>query len=129
MSPGDEGECEVEQCEVVDRLLGPADQDGAEPMEPGVCALHHPAPRLGPGVTLGLDLLTTRAQVQGEAELRSERTRLVVVEALVEAEVLRPLPRWSWAPDRDGLQRRAHQLVVVAVGPVDGRPERDAAAV
>jgi hypothetical protein len=34
MSPGDNCEREVEQREVVLRLLGPADRDGAEPMEP-----------------------------------------------------------------------------------------------
>ena len=45
-------------------------------------ALHHPAPRLGPGVTLGANLLAARAQVQGEAELLGQNARLVVVEAL-----------------------------------------------
>src|SRR5919206_4761807 len=102
MSPGDQGECEVEQCEIVDRLLGPADQDRAEPMEPGVCALHHPAPGLGPGVTLGPDLLAAGAQVQGEAELRGEGARLVVVEPLVQAEVLWPTARRLGPLDRDG---------------------------
>src|SRR5215212_6951422 len=92
-------------------------------------ALHHPAPRLGPGVTLGADLLATRAQVQGEAELLGQGTRLVVVEALVQAEVLRPTACRPGALDRDGLERPPHQLVVVAVGPVDCRPERDAASV
>src|SRR5919112_6164840 len=129
MSPGDDGECEVEQCEVVDRLLGPADEDGTESVEPGVRALHHPAPGLGPGVTLGPDLLAARAQVQGEAELRGEGARLGVVEALVEAEVLWPTARRLGPLDRDGLEGGAHQLVVVAVGPVDRRPERHAAAV
>jgi hypothetical protein len=53
-----------------------------------MCALHHPAPRLGSGMTLGPDLLAARAQVQGEAELLSQGARLVVVEALIQAEVL-----------------------------------------
>src|ERR671932_1731209 len=110
MSPRDDGEGEVEQREVVRGLLGPADQDRAGAVQPGVRALHHPAPRLGPGMTLGPDLLATRAQVQGEAELLGQGARLVIVEALVEAEVLRPLPRRSWAPDRDGLEGGAHQL-------------------
>src|SRR3712207_2136501 len=103
MSPGDDGEREVEQREVVAGLLGPADQDGAEPMEPRVRALHHPASGLGPGVALGPDLLTARAQVQGEAELRGEGARLVAVEALVETEVLRPMARRFGPLDRDGL--------------------------
>ena len=34
-----------------------------------------------------------------------------------------------WAPDRDGFEGLAHQLVVVAVGPVDHRPKGHAAAV
>ena len=76
MSPGDDGEREVEQREVVGGLLGPADQDRAEPMEPGVCALHDPTVRLGSGVPLGPDLLATRAQVQGEAELLGQSARL-----------------------------------------------------
>src|SRR5215210_7674535 len=67
--------------------------------------------------------------MQGEAELLGQGTRLVVVEAFVEAEVLRAAARRPGALDRDGLQRLPHQLMVVAVGPVDGRPERDAAAV
>src|SRR5918997_939871 len=92
-------------------------------------ALHHPAPGLGPGVTLGADLLATPAQVQGEAELRGEGARLVVVEALIQAEVLGPTVRRLGPLDRDSLERGAHQLVVVAVGPVDRRPERHAAAV
>src|SRR5919205_278434 len=98
MSPGDDGECEVEQGEVVAGLLGPG-------------------------------LLATRAQVQGEAELRGQGARLVVVEPLVEAEVLGSLPRWSGPLDWNGLECRPHQLVVIAVGPVDGRPEGHAAAV
>src|ERR687894_805885 len=91
--------------------------------------LHHPAPGLGPGVTLGADLLAARAQVQGEAELLGERARFVVVETLVQAEVLGPTACRFGPLDRDGLQRPPHQLVVVAVGPVDRRPEGHAAAV
>src|SRR5918998_770255 len=92
-------------------------------------ALHHPSPRPGSGAALGPDLLAARAQVQGEAELLGEGARLVVVEALVEAEVLRAAARRPGPPDRDGLEGGAHQLVVVAVGAVDRRPEGDAAAV
>src|ERR671917_468218 len=115
MSPGDDGEGEVEQREVVGWLLGPADQDRAEAVEPGVRPLHHPAPRLGSGVTLGPDLLAARAQVQGEAELRGQGARLVIVEAFVEAEMLWPLAGGAGGLDRDGLPRLPHQLVVVAV--------------
>src|SRR5918998_3583093 len=129
VSPCDDGEREVEQREVVARLLGPADQDGAEAVQPGVRALHHPTPRPGSGATFGPDLLATRAQMQGEAERLGQGTRLVVVEALVEAEVLRAAARRPGPPDRDGFEGGAHRLVVVAVGPVDRGPEGDAAAV
>src|SRR5215212_1472679 len=92
-------------------------------------AFHDPAPRPRSGAALGAGFLATRAQVQGEAELPGQGARLVIVEAFVEAEVLRAAARRPGPPDRDGLERRAHQLVVVAVGPVDHRPEGDAAAV
>ena len=94
-----------------------------------MCALRHPAPGLGPGVALGPDLLTTRAQVQGEAELLGEGARLAIGEALVETEGLRPTACRFGPLDRDGLECGPHQLVVVAVGPVDGRPEGHATAI
>jgi hypothetical protein len=43
--------------------------------------------------------------------------------------MLRPPPSRFGSLDREGLERLPHQLVIVAVGPVDGGPERDAAAV
>ena len=92
-------------------------------------ALHHSAPGLGPGVTLGSDLLATRAQVQGEAEFLSQGARFVVVEALVQTEVLRSLPCWPGPLDGDSLKCRPHQLMVVAIGSIDGCPKRHAAAV
>src|SRR6476660_739126 len=129
MPPGNDGEDELEQGEVVGRLLGPADQEGAESVEPGMGALPHPAPRLGTGVTLGPGFLAPAAQVQREAEFRGQGTRLLVVEALIETEVLRLPAGRLWAPDRDGFERLTHELVVVAVGPVDHRPKGHAAAV
>src|SRR5918998_2094892 len=108
VSPCDDGEREVEQREVVARLLGPADQDGAEAVEPGVRALHHPTPRPGSGATFGADLLAARAQVQGGAELLGEGARLGVVEALVEAEVLRAAARRPGSADRDGVEGWTH---------------------
>jgi hypothetical protein len=43
--------------------------------------------------------------------------------------VLRAAARGPGPPDRDGLEGGAHQLVVVAVGAIDHRPEGHAAAV
>src|SRR6476659_5995722 len=119
----------MEQGEIVGRLFGPADQDGAEAVEPGVGALHDPAPCPGTGVMLGPGFLASAAQVQREAEFFGQGARLVVVEAFIETEVLRPPAGRLWAPDRDGFEGLAHQLVVVAVGPVDYRPEGYAAGV
>src|SRR3954470_3221287 len=103
MPPGDDGAGEVEEREVIGRLLGPTDQDAAEAVEPGVCSLDHPAACFGSGMTLGLGLLAAGAQMQGEAERRGQGTRLVIVEALVEAEVLWPAAGRLGAPCREWL--------------------------
>src|SRR4051794_35000082 len=113
----------MEQGEIVGRLLGPADEDRAEAVEPRVGALHNPAPRLAAGVTLGPGFLASAAQVKREAEFRGQDARLLVVEALIETEVLRLPAGRLWAPDRDGFEGLTHELVVVAVGPVDHRPK------
>src|SRR4051812_18212094 len=80
--PENPGRFKVEQGEIVGRLLGPADQDRAEAVEPRVGALHDPAPRLATGVTLGPGFLAPAAQVKREAEFRGQGARLLVVEAL-----------------------------------------------
>src|SRR3954453_13738963 len=72
----------MEQGEIVGRLLGPADEDRAEAVEPRVGALHDPAPRLATGVTLGPGFLAPAAQVKREAEFRGQDARFLVVEAL-----------------------------------------------
>ena len=61
----------------------------------------------------------------GEAELDRELAHLVVVVALVQAEVLRALLGRLGTLDRDRLERLAAQLEVVAVGALVGDPERD----
>src|SRR3954451_23533471 len=83
----------MKPAEVVGGLLVPADQDGAEAMEPGVGPLHHPTPGFGLGMPLGGDLLATGAQVQGEAELFGQGARLGIIVAFVQAEVLRLIGR------------------------------------
>src|ERR671921_2887571 len=129
MTPGDDAECEVEQGKIVGRLFGPADQDRAEAVKPGMCALHHPAPCFGAGMALGPRLLAPTAQMQGEPELLSHSAWLVIVEALVEAQMLRATVGWCGPSHGNGLQRRAHQLMVVAIGSVDHSSQWDAAAV
>src|ERR671932_2939111 len=105
MPPTDNSEHEVKQAEVVGGLLGPADQDGAKAVQPGMRPLHHPAPGLGPSMTFGPGFLAPTAQVQGEAELVRQGTRLLVVEALVEAEVLGPTPGRYRPVNGDSVQR------------------------
>ena len=50
-------------------------------------------------MTFGMGLLAAGAQMQGEAELLGQGARLVIVEALVEAEVLgcRRGVCWKWS--------------------------------
>src|SRR5919199_759467 len=67
--------------------------------------------------------------MQGEAELVGQGTRLVIVDPFVEAEMLGLMAGRLGAPHRDGGEGLTHQLMVVAVGPVDHRPERDAAGI
>src|SRR3954454_4715282 len=129
MAPGDDGASEVEQGEIVGGLLGPADQDGTEAVEPGMCALDDPAPRFGLNVTLGPSFLTSAAQMQRDAELLGQGARLVIIEPLVETEMLRAIQARLGAWYRDGFEGLAHQLVIVAVGAVDDHPERDAAPI
>src|SRR3954454_4023815 len=119
----------MEQGEIVGGPLGPADQDGAEAVEPGMGALDDPTPRFGLDVTLGPGFLAAALQVQREAEFFGQGARLVIIEALIEAEMLRALPGRLGARHRNCLQGLAHQLVVVAVGAIDHHPEGYAAAV
>src|ERR671917_2457720 len=108
MTPGNNGEGEVEQGEIVGRLLGPSDQDRAEAVEPRVGTLHDPAPRLAAGVTLGAGFLASAAQVKREAEFRGQDARLLVVKALIETEVLRLPAGGRLAPHRGGFERLGH---------------------
>jgi hypothetical protein len=82
----------VEEAEVVLGLLRPADEERAAAVEPGVGALDDPAA----GAEAGLagdrpGFLAAAADVGGEAELDCEFADLVVVVALVQAELLRLL--------------------------------------
>src|ERR671933_2001078 len=130
--PAYDAEDKVEQAEIVGGLFGPADEDGAEAVEPGMCPLHHPAPCCGSGMTLGPGFLATTAQMQRKGELLRQRPRLIIVDALVKAEVLRGTARRLGPLHRDGLKGLAHQLMVVAIGarsrPQGGCRDRRSAA-
>ena len=65
--------------------------------------------------------------MRGEAELVRELVDLVVVVGTVEAEALRTVPGRLWTLDRDRLDRRSGEQVVVAISALVGYPDRDAA--
>src|SRR4051794_41501822 len=86
-------------------------------------ALDDPAARFGLDVTLGPGFLAAALQMQREAEFFGQGARLVIIEALIEAEMLRALPGRLGAGHWNSIEGLAHQLVVVAVGAVDHHPE------
>ena len=107
----------------------PADEDAAEAVEPGVGALDDPAAGAEAGLAgKQLLLLAAGADVGGERELLAELAHLAVVVGGVEAEPLRPLSGRLRSFDRDALERRPGELVVVQVGARRRDPERDALA-
>src|SRR3954449_5030192 len=109
MTPGDRAAVEVEQGERVGGLLGPADQEGREAVEPGMSALDNPASRFGLGGALGPGFLTATAPMRREAELLGQGTRFLRVEAFVETQRLRAIPGRLGPGQRDRLQAPAHQ--------------------
>src|SRR5262245_4955013 len=91
--------------------------------------LDHPPPRLVPRLPLdGLCLFPARLDVRREAELLHDVPDLVVVIPLVQAHPLRLFFGWFGPLGvlRDALEGGFDELHVVAVGPVDGQPYRDA---
>src|SRR5205807_6864092 len=72
-----------------------------------------------------LRFFAAAADVGGEAELAGEFADLVVVVALVQAEVLRVRFARLGPLDRDRLERLPAQLEVVAVGALVADSERD----
>lgn len=119
----------MEHCEVSVGALFPADEDAAEAIQPGVGALDDPAARPVAGLALDrLRLLATAADVRGEAELGAELAHLVVVVGGVEAQTLRPPAGRLWPFDRDRLERRPGELVIVQVRARWRDPDRDALA-
>src|SRR3954452_8369860 len=92
---------ELEEGEVVVVLLGPADEDAAVAVEPGVGGLDDPSSGAPARVAdlLG-ELLAARADVRLEALLDRELADLVIVVAAVQARALRRLLGRHRAGDR-----------------------------
>lgn len=107
-------------------LLGPADENAAVAVQPGVASLHDPAARPPLGVVrLQVDLLAACADVRRELVGGDGRADFGVVVGLVQADALRLLFSRLRALDRDRVERPLQQLVVVAVRTVVTEPDRD----
>src|SRR5579871_596524 len=122
----------MEQRDIVLRFFAPANEDTPKAVHPTVRPFHHPPPRLVPCLPLDLlRLLAPHLDVRREAELLQQRADFVVVISFVQAHPLgRVLGRLgTLGICRDALQRGLDQLHVVAVGAVDGQPQRNAVGV
>jgi hypothetical protein len=119
----------LEQGEVVLVFLGPADEDPAVAVEPGVGCFDDPASCAPSGdVELVGDLFAAGTDVRRELVVGGEVVALAVVIGLVQAEALWRLGGRLGSLDRDRVERRLQELVVVAVGTVVCQPDRDPAA-
>lgn len=108
-------------------LLGPADEDRAVAVQPGVGRLDDPASCTpAGGANLLGDLLAARADVRRQLVVADQLTDLSVVVGLVQADALRRLGRRLRALDWNRVQRPLQQLVIVAVGALVIEPDRDA---
>ncbi len=108
-------------------LLGPADEDAAIAVQPGVGGLNDPASGApARRVDLLSDLLAACTDVRAEVILADQLTDLDVVICLVQADALWVLWGRLWSLDRDRVERAPQQLVVVAVRAVVIEPDRDA---
>ena len=126
---GDQAAGELQEGEVVLVLLGPADEDRAIAVQPGVAGLDDPASRApAGGAELVLDLLAAGADVRGQLVVIDQLANFGVVVGLVQADALRLLFGRRRALDRDRVQRAPQQLVVVAVRALVIEPDRDARA-
>lgn len=107
----------------------PAGEDAAEAIQPGVGALDDPTAGADAGLARErLLLFAATANVGGERELLAQLAHLAVVVGGVEAETLRRLLGRGRPFDRDRLERRASELVIVQVRARWRDPERDALA-
>lgn len=108
-------------------LLGPADEDAAVAIHPGMGGLDDPASGAPAGCAdlLG-DLLAACTDVRCELVVADQLADLGVVIRLVQADALRLLYGWLGSLDRDRVERALQQLVIVAVRTVVIEPDRDA---
>lgn len=107
-------------------LLGPADEDSAVAVHPGMCRLDDPAPGFPAGSAYLLsDLFAACADVRREVVIRDGVAGILVVVGPVQADALRSLRGRFWSFDRDRVQRVFQEQMVVAVRAVVIEPDRD----
>lgn len=88
-------------------LLGPADEDSAVAVHPGVTGLNDPAPGAPTGCAgLQRELLATATNMRCETVFRRGLTNAVEVVAAIQAQPLRLLGRGLGPLDRDRVDRR-----------------------
>jgi len=120
----------VKHREKVVSLLLPADQEAAEPVQPGVRALDDPSARAvaGDGTEIA-GLVAAALDVERVAVLLDELPGVGVVVPLVAAEVLRRAPRRLGARRDDRIERAPDEALVMRVGAIDDDAEGNAGAI
>ena len=107
-------------------LLGPADEDPAVAVQPGVACLDDPAACFPLGVVgLQVDLLAASAYVRSQPVRSDGVADFLIVVSLIETDALRLLRGRLGALDRDRVERAFQQLVVVAVRALVIKPDGD----
>ena len=106
--------------------LLPADEDAAKAIHPTMRSFDDPTSSAKASTTLdGFRLFAARFDVRGEFEGGYERSRLLVVVTLVEAEVLRIQSRGLGSSNGDAVDRLTQKLEVVDVRARDGEANRN----
>ena len=107
-------------------FLGPADEQAAVAVQPGVARFDDPAPGApAGGADLLSDLLAARTDVRRQLVVADQLADLGVVVGLVQADALRRSGVGLGSLDRDRVQRALQELVIVAVRAVVIEPDRD----
>src|SRR5882724_1338420 len=120
----------MQKRQIIAHLLVPADQQPPEAIHPAMGPLHHPPTRPVPGFTRDRSgFLTLGLDVGGEPKLGQQLAHFVEVIALIQAHALWLLWGRRRARERDTGARLLDHLEVIPIGPLNGDPQGDAAAV
>ncbi len=115
----------MQKSDVIFGLLVPPNENAAEAVHPTMSTLYNPAPSSFLGVLFErLSFFASRPDVGREAEFLQRVAHFVVVIALVQAHMLLLLFGRLRAIYHDALNRRPHQLHVVAIGAIGRQTNR-----